>query len=97
MSELEAEMDDLPTILDATNYEEYSSTEEEEEEEEKREDDTEEDSDEEEDVDYGDELVLHGDEPPSPKETSSILQVCLSTLRIIRLVRSTYGTVQSFL
>ena len=61
---LEAEMDDLPTILDATNYEEYSSTEEEEEE---REDDTEEDSDEEEDVDYGDELVLHGDEPPSPE------------------------------
>ena len=58
---LENEMDDLSAILDATNYEEYSSSEEEEEEESE-----EESGEEEEDVDYGDELVLHGDVPTSP-------------------------------
>ena len=61
---LENEVDDLSAILDATNYEEYSSSEEEEESEE-------ENVEEEEDVDYGDELVLHGDVPPSPDNTDS--------------------------
>ena len=56
---LENEVDDLSAILDATNYEDYSSSEEEEESEE-------ESVEEEEDVDYGDELVLHGDVPTSP-------------------------------
>ena len=63
---LENEVDDLSAILDATNYEEYTSTEEEEEEDEERDDETEEDSEEEEDVDYGDELILHGTPEPSP-------------------------------
>ena len=61
---LENEVDDLSAILDATNYEEYSYSEEEEESEE-------ENVEEEEDVDYGDELVLHGDVPPSPDNTDS--------------------------